>query len=120
MDYSAGKASIWNNTKTITYISGYGSEDSSITLGLGINFALQYRNFEPRGTVESYSGIDMLLGVKTYEVNVLKKLNHSNVAVFVGIVPAKIKQEMDDGYIWKGEYPIPSSKMLSLTSIIVI
>ncbi len=38
-------------------------------------------------------------GVKTYEVNVLKKLNHSNIAVFVGIVPTKIKQEMDAGYM---------------------
>ena len=103
MDYSSGKASIdlmWNDTKTTT--TGYESLDaskkfnldSSITLGLGNNFALQYRNFEPKGiyTTAYSSVITSYIGMKTYEINVLKKLNNSNVAVFFGVAPTRIME----------------------------
>ncbi|BBB91099.1 MAG TPA: outer membrane beta-barrel protein [Methylomusa anaerophila] len=104
-DYSQGKASVdltWRNTEnsisdvTIAfppYDKKY-NLDAGITLGLGNNFAVQYRNFEP----ESASTGFVWFGV-TYpdtakftfnEYNLLYKLD-KNISVFTGLVTAKGK-----------------------------
>lgn len=104
MDYSAGKASIdlmWSGSQTKMSLPGIGNItgdtkynlDSAITLGLGNNFALQYRNFEPRGNAEEIVG-GYSMGMKTYEINVLHKLDNG-LAVFAGIVPTRFLVESE-------------------------
>jgi predicted porin len=67
--------------------------DGSITVGLGNNFALQYRNFEPKSADTRFSGIITTGKIATNEFNVLYKLD-KNVAAFAGYASAKGTMEI--------------------------
>ncbi|MDR3591279.1 MAG: hypothetical protein P4N41_16620 [Negativicutes bacterium] len=105
MNYEAGKGSIdltWRNTEDD--VSGYthailperNNLDATLTLGLGNNFAFQYRNFEPKSPVVRWNyGGTITTGqfkLTSNEFNVLYKLA-KNVSVFAGDVSAS-------GYRW--------------------
>lgn len=107
MDYSQGKGSIdltWRNTQNTTSDNNGSLDwnkkynlDGGLTLGLGNNFAFQYRNFEPQsadfsGTADitGYGTVSGSVNTKfeTNEFNILYKLD-KGVAAFAGFVTAK-------------------------------
>lgn len=100
MDYSVGKGSIdlmWNDSAIklggvpeSLNLSKKFNLDSSITLGFGKNLALQYRSYEPKAHVSGMED-DLNLGMQTYEINVLRKLN-DQMSVFTGIVPVRFME----------------------------
>lgn len=106
IDYSAGKTSIdlnWRNTELTGEYSGvketFGKKSSidwGITSGLGNNFAIQYRQFNPES--ETISGPITIRGINAtitangkldiQEFNILYKID-KNIAVYTGIMKTK-------------------------------
>ncbi|MDR3563455.1 MAG: hypothetical protein P4N59_18745 [Negativicutes bacterium] len=98
MDFSAGKGSVdltyrnSENSSTGDY-SGVSPRkynlDASLTLGLGNNFAFEYRNFNSEASPNPFIyGGSSVSKISTSEFNILYKLDKS-VAVFSGLVTAK-------------------------------
>ncbi|MCE5285236.1 MAG: hypothetical protein LLG02_05220 [Pelosinus sp.] len=120
-DYSAGKTSIdltWRNTEisgnsgTERTFDKNGNMDWGITTGLGNNFAIQYRQFNPESKdTTSHSNPSVTTTMKgkvdTQEFNVLYKID-KNVAVYTGIMKTKAyfnrKDTVygSDEYLWGG------------------
>lgn len=77
-----------DSTGSETY-DGKTSWEYGITAGLGNNFAIQYKNFNPKS--KDYSGFSGKLD--TQEFNVLYKVDE-NFTVFTGFVQAKSKYDV--------------------------
>lgn len=96
-DFSEGKVAIdisarpSNDIKADndTTLDAKTSWEYGITAGVGNNFAVQYKNFNPKS--KDYSGDNLKL--ETQELNVLYKLNE-NYTVFTGLVQAKSKYNL--------------------------
>ncbi len=115
MDYSKGKTSVDINfypsiDSHLTNTSGYdqspkGKSDNfewGLTTGLGNNFAVQFRQFNPETKTFDNGSIDESVKVLTKEFNVLYSLN-KNLSVFVGYQWAKLQDNIPD-------YSISTSK----------
>jgi len=89
-DFSQGQGALditWRNSENTVLGTDFSKKynfDGSLTMGLGNNFALEYRNFVP----ESHSTFNTTTKVRTNEYNLLYKLDN-NVAILAGIVNAK-------------------------------
>lgn len=127
MDYSAGKGSVdltfrnSENTGTIdgssmTFDKKY-NFDGAITVGLGNNFAFQYRNFESKSGDTSLGKVyvndhptwpSLNSKITFNEYNILYKLD-KNVAAFAGLLSAKGTLNLSggvDGYtLYNGSLP---------------
>ena len=106
-DYSQGKTAIdltMRNTegKAIgnTYKEKY-NLDWGVTTGLGNDWAIQYRQFNPKSKSTSYSDVDDFgnpftgsakAQLKTSEINVLRKVT-DNVSIYAGVMRTKAEFE---------------------------
>lgn len=98
MDYSSGKGSVdltWRNAQNSSTGAYYGTSstkynlDGAITFGLGNNFAIQYRTFNPESdATPSNVGGTAVSKISTNEFNLLYKLD-KNVAIFTGVGTVK-------------------------------
>jgi len=106
MDYSTGNTSMditnypnlhmkdhfvsqsYSDNRTIKIDGKNSNLEWGITTGMGGKWALQYRQFNPKGD----NNFGEIIGMKTQEVNVLYKLNN-NLSVFVGWHQAKYSYE---------------------------
>lgn len=99
-DYSQGKTAIdlnWRNTEvkgeSVTFDKKY-NIDWGITSGLGNDWAIQYRQFNPKSDATEIAGSFHKAKLKTQEFNVLRKLD-GNVSAYTGVM--KTKGELDGG-----------------------
>lgn len=121
MDYSAGKGSIelqWRDAKNTILQDGLSLDypnkvnvDAAVTLGIGNNFAIQYRNFSPKSDykhiIDNGGTTEQTVKLEESEFNLLYKLD-KNIAVFAGRVNVKgtIEQSHSTGIF--GDISIPS------------
>ena len=113
MDFSAGKGSVdltMRNTANSMFVLEFDNKynfDGTVTLGLGNNWAVQYRYFQPESAATDFGApLGMTLKMRTNEYNVLYKLD-KNIAAFAGYVTA----QETDGYPGLATYTSETRKL---------
>ena len=90
-DYSPGKTTIdltMRNTEGKDSWDTYDKKnnlDWGVTTGLGNDWAIQYRQFNPKSKVTNFDGYQAKTQLKTREINVLRKVTE-NVSVYAGVM----------------------------------
>lgn len=113
MDFSAGKGSVdltMRNTANSMMILDFDNKynfDGAVTLGLGNNWAFQYRYFQPESAATDFGGPPtMTVKLATNEFNVLYKLD-KNIAAFAGYATA----QETDGFTGLGTITYETKKL---------